>query len=93
MKLFMATALLLAPPLFAGPVPYSVSSDYTIRNFRFGSGETLPELRIHYRTVGTPRRDAKLIPTGPETRGHGTHSWPAVWQEHLKKFLAELPPE
>lgn len=32
-----------------------------------------------------------LIPTGLETRGHGTHSWPAVWQEHLKKFLAELP--
>jgi homoserine acetyltransferase len=32
-----------------------------------------------------------LIPTGPETRDHGTHSWPAVWQEHLKTFLAELP--
>lgn len=58
MNLLMATALLLAPPLFAGPVSDSVSSDYTIRNFRFGSGETLPELRIHYRTVGTPRRDA-----------------------------------
>lgn len=32
-----------------------------------------------------------LIPTGPETRGHVTHSWPAVWQEHFKTFLAELP--
>ena len=32
-----------------------------------------------------------LIPTGPETRGHGTHSYPALWQEHLKKLLAELP--
>jgi homoserine O-acetyltransferase len=32
-----------------------------------------------------------LIPTGPETRGHGTHSWPAVWQDHLKEFLAALP--
>jgi homoserine O-acetyltransferase len=32
-----------------------------------------------------------LIPTGPETRGHGTHSWPAVWQDYLKEFLAALP--
>ena len=32
-----------------------------------------------------------LLPTGPDTRGHGTHSYPAVWQEHLKKFLKELP--
>lgn len=50
MRLLMATALLLAPPLFAGPVPDSVSSGYTIRDFRFGSGETLQELRIHCRT-------------------------------------------
>jgi len=32
-----------------------------------------------------------LIPTGPQTRGHGTHSWPAVWGEHLRKFLEDLP--
>jgi len=32
-----------------------------------------------------------LIPTGPATRGHGTHSWPAVWGEHLKRFLENLP--
>jgi homoserine O-acetyltransferase len=29
-----------------------------LRDFRFASGETLPELRIHYATLGTPRRDA-----------------------------------
>lgn len=28
--------------------------DFVIRNFRFGSGETLPALRQHYRTLGTP---------------------------------------
>ncbi len=32
-----------------------------------------------------------LIPTGPETRGHGTHSYPAVWQRYLKEFLEKLP--
>jgi len=32
--------------------------DFVIRDFHFGSGETLPELRLHYRTFGEPRRDA-----------------------------------
>jgi homoserine O-acetyltransferase len=31
-----------------------------------------------------------LIPTSEQTRGHGTHSWPALWQEHLKRFLERL---
>ena len=35
-----------------------VEGDYLIDNFHFRSGETLPELKIHYRTIGTaaPRR-------------------------------------
>jgi len=36
-----------------------VEGTHTARNFRFSSGETLPELRLHYRTVGTPQRDAQ----------------------------------
>ncbi|MFL5296064.1 MAG: alpha/beta fold hydrolase [Phenylobacterium sp.] len=32
--------------------------DFTVRDFHFHSGETLPELKIHYYTLGTPRRDA-----------------------------------
>ncbi|HEV2817171.1 MAG TPA: alpha/beta fold hydrolase [Allosphingosinicella sp.] len=34
-------------------------SDVTLTDFRFRSGETLPELRIHYATLGTPHRDAQ----------------------------------
>lgn len=30
----------------------------TLPNFRFGTGETLPELRLHYLTLGTPHRNA-----------------------------------
>jgi homoserine O-acetyltransferase len=30
---------------------------YTIQNFRFESGESLPELRLHYLTLGKPHRD------------------------------------
>src|SRR5436305_4569882 len=32
--------------------------DFVIKDYRFASGEVLPELRLHYRTMGTPRRDA-----------------------------------
>jgi homoserine O-acetyltransferase len=31
---------------------------YTIKNFRFGSSESLPELRLHYLTLGKPHRDS-----------------------------------
>ena len=33
-----------------------------------------------------------LIPTSDQTRGHGTHSLPAVWGKHLAEFLKELTP-
>jgi homoserine O-acetyltransferase len=32
--------------------------DVVLRDFRFASGERLAELRIHYATLGTPKRDA-----------------------------------
>jgi homoserine O-acetyltransferase len=32
-----------------------------------------------------------LIPTSDQTRGHGTHSLPAVWKSRLAEFLSELP--
>ena len=35
--------------------PAPVEGDFVIPNFHFRSGEVLPELRIHYRTIGTAR--------------------------------------
>jgi homoserine O-acetyltransferase len=32
--------------------------NYVIRNFHFGSGESLPELKLHYLTLGAPHRNA-----------------------------------
>jgi homoserine O-acetyltransferase len=32
--------------------------DYVVHNFHFASGETLPELRMHYTVLGQPHRDA-----------------------------------
>lgn len=39
-------------------------ADYTIRDFHFANGETMPELRIHYRTLGPPTGKAVLIMHG-----------------------------
>ena len=33
--------------------------DFIAKDFRFQNGESLPEVKIHYRTVGTPARDAR----------------------------------
>jgi len=47
-------------------------SDYVIRNFKFESGETLPELRIHYIAMGKPRRDAGGVVRNAVIVLHGT---------------------
>ena len=46
--------------------------DYVIKNFKLTSGETLPELRIHYYSLGHPVRDAEGVVTNAVLIGHGT---------------------
>lgn len=46
--------------------------DFIIRNFKFDSGEVLPELKLHYRTLGTPRRDAAGTVRNAVLVMHGT---------------------
>ena len=38
--------------------PQPKEGDFVLHDFHFRSGETLPELRLHYATLGTPVRDA-----------------------------------
>src|SRR5580658_3995346 len=47
-------------------------SDYVIHDFHFKSGETLPELRLHYRALGAPQRDASGHVTNAVLILHGT---------------------
>jgi homoserine O-acetyltransferase len=39
--------------------PQPTEGDYTIKDFKFASGESLPELRMHYRTLGSIHKDAQ----------------------------------
>ena len=56
----------------AAPEFVPVQGDFVIKDFRFHSGETLPELRLHYRTLGTPQRNAKGVVTNAVLIMHGT---------------------
>ena len=47
-------------------------SDYVIRNFKFESGETLPELKLHYIALGKPRKDAAGVVRNAVIVMHGT---------------------
>ena len=52
--------------------PAPVEGDYVIKNFQFRSGETLPELNMHYRTIGTLKTNSAGIAENAVWIGHGT---------------------
>ncbi|HET9391535.1 MAG TPA: alpha/beta fold hydrolase [Steroidobacteraceae bacterium] len=70
--------LLLCGSALAADYPTPREGDFAMHDFRFASGESLPELRIHYHVLGQPKRDshgtvrnAVLILHG--TGGNGTN--------------------
>ena len=67
-------ALVLAAPLAAQTAPTLTpkEGDFVVRDFKFRTGETLPELRLHYTTLGTPQRDAAGRVTNAVLILHGT---------------------
>jgi homoserine O-acetyltransferase len=50
----LCTAALAQTP----PLSLMAEDDYSVHDFLFRSGEKLADLRLHYITLGTPRRDA-----------------------------------
>lgn len=52
--------------------PTPLEGDYTIHGFHFQSGETLPEVRIHYSTLGNPVKDKNGRATNAILILHGT---------------------
>ena len=57
LQMFLAL-LFGAAPLLQPERPAVTEGDFVLRNFRFASGDVLAELRLHYRTLGKPRKDA-----------------------------------
>ncbi|GAC1662454.1 MAG: alpha/beta fold hydrolase [Candidatus Acidiferrum sp.] len=50
----------------------TTEGNFTLHDFRFGSGETLPQLRIHYSTLGKLTRDAQGHANNAVLLLHGT---------------------
>jgi homoserine O-acetyltransferase/O-succinyltransferase len=60
-----------AVPALAAEFPAPKDGQWTARDFRFHTGETMPELRLHYRTVGDPSGEPVLILHGTAGSGAG----------------------
>jgi len=71
-SLIFVSAIFTASFVFAADYPTPTEGDYVIRDFKFTSGETLPELRLHYRTLGKPEKDAQGKTTNAVLIMHGT---------------------
>lgn len=52
--------------------PAPVERDFIARDVRFDSGEVAPQIRLHYRTIGTPRRDPDGVVRNGVLILHGT---------------------
>jgi homoserine O-acetyltransferase len=66
----LAAALVSLGQAAAAPAPEA--HDFTVKDFHFRSGESLPELHIHYYTLGRPQRDAAGHVTNAVLILHGT---------------------
>ena len=72
LQLFVAIAVaLITLPASAADYPAPKEASFVARDFRFHTGEVMPEIRLHYRTVGEPTGQAVLILHG--TAGSGAN--------------------
>jgi homoserine O-acetyltransferase len=69
----LVTSVLFAAALAmsAGEAPARHEGDFVVRDFRFHTGETLPELKQHYVTLGDPKNPAVLVLHGTNGNGAG----------------------
>jgi len=75
-SMLMVLALIALPALsamqaMAADYPASKEGSWVVRDFRFHTGEVLPELRLHYRTVGEPTGEPVLVLHGTTGSGAG----------------------
>ncbi len=60
---------LIAAPAVAADYPAPKQGDWVARDFKFHTGEVMPELRLHYTTIGDPSGQPVLVLHG--TTGSG----------------------
>ena len=65
-------ALFLTTTIRAADYPQPNEGDFVLRDFKFTSGETIPELKMHYRTIGKAVKDAQGKTQNAVLIMHGT---------------------
>ncbi len=60
---------LAAAPVAAADYPKPVEGDWTARDFKLHTGEVMPEVRLHYTTVGDPKNPVVLMLHGSAQYG------------------------
>ncbi len=68
----LGACLFCAVSARAADYPAPVEGNFVAHGFRFASGESLPEMTLHYRTIGTPRRNAAGVVENAVLILHGT---------------------
>ena len=58
----------------SGNWPDAREGNFKIKNFQFNDGQSLQELRLHYRTIGTPKKDKNGRTSNAVLVMHGTTS-------------------
>lgn len=69
MRLSLLIGAVLLP---AAALAQRTEADFVAKNFKFVHGESLPELKIHYVTLGRPQKDASGVVRNAVLMLHGT---------------------
>jgi len=87
----LAAVMLMSGTAFA---QQPKEGDFVIKDFHFRTGESLPELRLHYTTLGTPVRDAHGKVNNAVLILHGTSGSGKVFldEDFMKTFYGPGQP-
>jgi homoserine O-acetyltransferase len=71
-RLILAAVALMCASIASAQSPAPEQGNFTLKDFKFRSGGVLPELRMHYRTLGQAERDATGVVRNAVLIMHGT---------------------
>ena len=71
---FSFVLFLLSGAALSQGFPTPQEGTWVVRDFRFHTGEMLPELKLHYRTVGSPKGEPVIVLHGTTGSGQGMPS-------------------
>ncbi len=73
-----AVLLSISTSVFAADYPAPKQGDWVAKDFKFHTGEVMPELKLHYTIVGEPT-------------GHGTTGNTKFYSEQVRQLLQTAP--